>query len=102
VTRLGDIAHLRSGDKGDTSNVTVIPYDGVDYDWLRDYLTAERVHEIFGPIVRGEVRRYEVPGIRALNFVMTKALGGGVSRSLNLDIHGKSWAGILARTEVER
>jgi hypothetical protein len=100
--RLGDILHCRSGDKGDTSNISVVPNDPADYEWLREELTEERVAEVFGPLVKGTVTRYEVPGIHAFNFVLTEALGGGVSRSLCQDIHGKSWGVLIARMELER
>lgn len=100
--RLGDVLHCRSGDKGDTVNISVIPHDPDDWEWLRDVLTAERVADAFGPLVRGEITIYEVPGIRAFNVVMTRALGGGVSRSLCHDIHGKAWGALIAQMEVER
>jgi hypothetical protein len=90
TVRVGDVAYLRSGDKGDIANVAVIPRDEADYEWLGREVTVERVAEAFGPIVRGRIVRYEVPGIRAYNFVLEEALHGGVARSLNLDVHGKS------------
>lgn len=92
---LRDVAFARAGDKGNTSNVVVVPYDEDDYDWLREVLTVERVREVFAPLVHGAIERYEVPGIRALNFVMQEALAGGVSRSLGLDLHGKAHASLM-------
>jgi hypothetical protein len=100
--RLGDILHCRSGDKGDTVNISVVPYDPDDYEWLRRELTEARVAEAFGSLVKGTVTRYEVPGIHAFNFVLTEALGGGVSRTLCHDIHGKAWGTLIARMELER
>lgn len=95
------IAFTRSGDKGDTANIGVVPYDERHYDLLRDAVTVERVRELFGPLVRGRIVRYELPGIRALNFVLERALSGGVAKSLNLDAHGKSWGNLMLRLPVE-
>lgn len=99
--QLQEIAFTRSGDKGDISNVGVIPFDPEDYELLWANVTVDRVKEHFRGIVLGDVVRYELPGIRALNFVMTKALGGGVSRSLNLDTHGKSWGNLMLTLELD-
>jgi hypothetical protein len=71
---LREIAHARSGDKGDTSNVGVIAYDEADYPILRDQVTVERVAALYGDLVRGEIVRYELPNIGALNFVLRQAL----------------------------
>lgn len=87
---LREIAHSRTGDKGDTSNISVIAYEASDYPLLVRYVTVERVREHFAGIVRGDVTRYELPRLGALNFVLEGALGGGVTRSLSLDAHGKS------------
>lgn len=95
MPKLRDLAHARTGDKGDTSNIAVIAYDLDDYEFLRAELTAERVRTYFRGIVHGEVRRYELPRLGALNFVMSGALGGGVTRSLALDAHGKSLGSAL-------
>lgn len=100
--RLGDYAHCRSGDKGDTCNISVIPYDEADYEWLGEVLTEQRVREAFGPLVAGDVTRYDVPGLASYNLVLRQALGGGVSRSLNHDIHGKAWGVLVAALEVDR
>src|SRR6476619_3668582 len=88
--KLRDIAHSRTGDKGDTSNISVIAYDLRDYAHLREHVTAGRVKAHFANVVKGDVTRYELPRIGALNFVMGHTLGGGVTRSLALDAHGKS------------
>lgn len=92
---LRDIAHSRAGDKGDISNISVIAYDLKDYALLETYLTPERVKAHFTGVVRGEVVRYTLPHLGALNFVMQQALGGGVTRSLALDAHGKSLSGAM-------
>ena len=92
---LRDIAHSRAGDKGDISNISVIAYDLKDYALLEKYLTPERVKAHFAGVVQGEVVRYTLPHLGALNFVMQHALGGGVTRSLALDAHGKSLSGAM-------
>jgi hypothetical protein len=98
--RLHELAHSRTGDKGDTSDISVIAYDPADYEFLRAHLTAARVREHFADIVRGEVDRYEVPQLSALKFVLHSALGGGVTRSLSLDAHGKSLGSCLLEMEL--
>ncbi len=92
---LREIAHARAGDKGDISNISVIAFDMADYLRIAEFLTADRVRKWFSGIVEGEVVRYELPKLGALNFVMKKALGGGVTRSLAIDAHGKSLASAL-------
>lgn len=99
--KLHEIAHSRAGDKGNTSNVSLIVYDRRHYEAVAREVTPARVKEWFGPLVEGEVVRYEMPQLGALNFVMTGALGGGVTRSLNLDPHGKSRASLLLAMEIE-
>ncbi len=99
--KLREIAHSRTGDKGNTSNISVIAYRESDYSLLLEQVTSERVKAHFGGIVEGEVVRYELPNISALNFVMTKTLGGGVTRSLALDAHGKSLSSALLDLEIE-
>jgi hypothetical protein len=98
--KLRSLAHSRTGDKGDTSNLSVIAYDARDYEHLRRHVTAERVRAHFAGVVQGEVTRYELPRIGALNFVLTKTLGGGVTRSLALDAHGKSLSSALLDLEL--
>ncbi|OWY30751.1 hypothetical protein [Herbaspirillum robiniae] len=92
---LRDIAHSRAGDKGDISNISVITYRQEDYALLERELTAERVRAHFAGVVHGEVVRHALPHLGALNFVMRHALGGGVTRSLALDAHGKSLSGAM-------
>ncbi len=98
--KLREIAHSRTGDKGNTSNISVIAYDPANYPLLEKYVTVERVKEAFAEIVRGDVVRYELPNIGALNFVMYNALGGGVTRTLALDIHGKSLGSAMMNIEI--
>jgi len=98
--KLRDIAHSRTGDKGDTSNISVIALDPRHYDHLALHVTAARVGAHFVGVVRGEVKRYELPRIGALNFVMDHTLGGGVTRSLALDAHGKSLSSALLDLEL--
>jgi hypothetical protein len=99
--KLREIAHARTGDKGDTANICVIVYRAQDYPLLERHLTAERVAAHLAGIVRGSVRRYALPGIGALNFVLEEALGGGVTRSLALDAHGKSLGSAILGLELE-
>jgi hypothetical protein len=98
--KLRAIAHGRTGDKGDTCNISVIAYDRRHYAHIRREVTAARVRDVFDGIVFGEVVRYELPQLGALNFVMTRALGGGVTRSLALDGHGKSLSSALMNLEI--
>lgn len=100
MRKLRDIAHSRTGDKGDTSVISLIAFDGKDYDVLRDNVTADRVKAHFAGVVHGEVTRYEIPSLGALNFVLQNALGGGVTRSLALDAHGKSLSSRLLDMEI--
>lgn len=98
--KLREIAHSRTGDKGNTSNISVIAYDPADYPVLEKYVTADAVKRLFSDVVQGDVVRYELPNIGALNFVMFQALGGGVTRTLALDIHGKSLSSALMDFEL--
>lgn len=93
--RVHDIAHARAGDKGNTSSVAVIAYDDAGYDRLRRQLTEARVMAAFAHLAKGPVVRYEVPKLRALNFVIQQALAGGVTRSLRLDPHGKTMSALM-------
>jgi hypothetical protein len=99
--KLRAIAHSRTGDKGNISNISVIAYDAKDYPLLLEQVTADRVKAHFSGIVAGEVVRYELPNLAALNFVMDQALGGGVTRSLALDAHGKSLSSALLDLDIE-
>jgi hypothetical protein len=99
--KLVEIAHARSGDKGDISNVGLIAFNEKGYEVLKEKVTASRVKEHFGDLVKGKVIRYELPNLLALNFVMHGALGGGGARSLRIDALGKTMAGALLRMEIE-
>ena len=98
--KLRDIAHSRTGDKGNISNISVIAFDAKLYPLLVSEVTSERVKALFAGIVEGDVVRYELPNIGALNFVLKEALGGGVTRSLALDAHGKSLSSALMDLEL--
>jgi hypothetical protein len=98
--KLRDIAHSRAGDKGDISNISLIAYDLKDYPLLEKHVTAERVSAHFAGIVEGQVQRYTLPALGALNFVLHHALSGGVTRSLALDAHGKSLSSALLSLEL--
>ena len=98
--KLGDIAHSRTGDKGNTANISVIAFAEADYGFLCRHVTVERVRRHLAGLVKGDVTRYELPAIAALNFVLTGALEGGVTRSLALDAHGKSLSSALLTLEL--
>jgi hypothetical protein len=98
--QLRQIAHARTGDKGSACNISVIAYRAEDYPLLEEQVTAERVRGHFRGIVKGEVVRYTLPQIGALNFVLHEALGGGVTRSLALDAHGKSLSSAMLSLEI--
>jgi len=95
MIRLHDIAHSRAGDKGNTSNISVIAYDTEGWEIIRQHLSIEVVKEAFVHITNGAVFRYELPKLQALNFVIEGALGGGVTRSLAQDPHGKSLSSLM-------
>ena len=97
---LRDIAHTRAGDKGNVSNISVIAYEPKDYPLLKKHLTADRVKQHFADLVQGDVQRYALPAIGALNFVMHNALAGGVTRSLALDAHGKTLSSAILSLEI--
>jgi methylglutaconyl-CoA hydratase len=88
--RLGDLAHTRSGDKGDGSNIGVVARDPAAFAWLRDHLTPEAVAGHLRGLGVGRVHRFELPNLLSFNFVIEHALGGGASRSLRLDSQGKA------------
>jgi hypothetical protein len=98
--KLRALAHSRTGDKGNIVNISVIAFREEDYPLLKKALTAEKVKLFFSDIVRGDVMRYEMPLIGALNFVMYDALGGGVTRSLALDKHGKSLSSAILDIDI--
>jgi hypothetical protein len=93
--KLHDIAIARSGDKGNVATLSVIALDPADYPTLERWLTPERVREHYRGIVHGDVQRHLLPQLGAVHFVMHGALGGGVTRSLALDAHGKTLASAL-------
>lgn len=97
---LRDIAHSRAGDKGDISNISVIAYDQASYALLEQHLSAARVKAHFVGLVQGEVQRYALPHLGALNFVLHHALAGGVTRSLALDAHGKCLSSAMLEIEL--
>ena len=98
---LHKIAHARSGDKGDASNIGLIAYEDRHYKILEREVTAARVKEHFGDMVKGDVVRYELPNLGALNFLLYEALGGGGTLSLRVDAQGKTIGAGLLSMEVE-
>ena len=98
---LRDIAHSRTGDKGNRSTISVIAFDLKDFATIERCITTERVRQYYGDIVKGEVERYVLPQLGALNFVLHDALGGGVTRSLALDAHGKCLSSAILGMSVE-
>ncbi len=101
AVKLVELAHARSGDKGDVVNIGVVAYEPEHYPLLAETVTAERVQEHFGSMVKGKVVRYELPNLHALNFVLPRALGGGGTVSLMMDAQGKVFSTALLRMEVE-
>jgi hypothetical protein len=99
--KLRDIACSRSGDKGDISNICVFVYDEQDYSVLLEQVTPQVVAELFRDLVHGTVTRYEMPLLKGVNFVMTQALGGGVSQSLRADPHGKAYQSMILELDVQ-
>ena len=95
-----DLGHARAGDKGNTSNVSVVAYDDRCWEILREQLTVERVMQAYAHIAKGPITRYELPKLRALNFVIENALGGGVTVSLAQDAHGKSLSYVMLGIEL--
>lgn len=98
--KLKEIAHSRTGDKGDTSCISVIAYDSNDFDQLIELVTVDKVTTWFGDLVDGRITRYEIKSLSALNFVMEHALGGGVTKSLAQDMHGKCLSSVLLDMEI--
>ncbi len=95
------MAHARSGDKGDGSNVGILAYDDRGYELLKGWLTPERIKAHFGEIVKGRVDRYDLPNLRGLNFILHDSLGGGGSASLKTDAQGKTHGMALLRMLIE-
>jgi len=99
--KLLDIAHGRSGDKGDAANIGIIAYEEKGFEIIKNQLTADRVKKHFEGICFGKVERYELPNLRALNFLLHNTLGGGGTVSLKHDAQGKTLAAALLRMEIE-
>lgn len=99
--QLIQLAHGRSGDKGDTANVGVIAYRPEYYPFLKEVLTPERVKAHFQGICLGEVERFEMPNIHALNFLLHRSLGGGGTKTLRHDAQGKTFSTAMLRMEVD-
>ena len=99
--QLAQIAHARSGDKGDGSNVGLIAYTDQGYALIKEQVTAERVKRHFERICLGAVDRYEVPNLRALNFILHDSLGGGGTESVKTDAQGKTHGMGLLQMEIE-
>ena len=95
------LAHARSGDKGDTANIGLIALKAEYYPLLVKEATAERVKQHFAEICHGEVERYELPNLGALNFLLHHSLGGGGTLSLKTDAQGKTLSAALLRMEIE-
>ena len=97
---LKEIAHSRTGDKGNISVISVIAYQQEDYKLIKEKVTVETLKDYFKDIVHGKITRYEIESIGALNFVMEDALGGGVTRSLAIDMHGKTLGSALLEMKI--
>jgi hypothetical protein len=95
------LAHARSGDKGDTANVGLIALKDEYYPLLVREVTAEKVKDFFGDMVKGDVERFELPNLHALNFLLHGSLGGGGTLSLMTDAQGKTFSTAMLRMEIE-
>jgi len=100
MTRVYDLAHGRAGDKGNTSNISVIAYNDAAWKILQKQLTVDVVAKAFSHITTDTITRYDLPKLQALNFVIEGALGGGVTRSLAQDAHGKSLSSLMLSIEI--
>jgi hypothetical protein len=98
---LSDIAHGRSGDKGNHANIAVLAYTQKGYDWLREHLTADVVAAYFASFQPSKVIRFEAPNLLGLNFLLYDVLGGGASQSLRVDSQGKTMALALLKMPIE-
>ncbi|MBD3226521.1 MAG: hypothetical protein GF313_17480 [Caldithrix sp.] len=99
--KLIELAHARSGDKGDTANVGIIALKPEYYSIIKKHVTADKVKKHFGNMVKGKVERFELPNICALNFLLHNALGGGGTLTLKHDAQGKTISAALLRMEIE-
>ena len=98
--KLWEIAHSRTGDKGNISNISLIVYDIKDYQKIEKEVTADKVSDWFKDVALGKVERYELPQLGALNFVLHDALSGGVTNSTRLDKHGKTLSSFLLEMQI--
>ena len=99
--KLREVAHARTGEKGDIVNLSVIAYREDDYALIEKQVTVASVRELYGPITKGEIRRYEVPGIGALNFVIEGALGGGRTRNIAFEESGKALSSLILTIPIQ-
>jgi len=100
--KLSEIAHGRSGDKGNHANIGIIAYTPAGFDWIRENLTADAVAKYFAPLHPSQVIRFEVPNLQAVNFLLYDVLAGGASQSLRTDTQGKTYALALLQMEIPR
>ena len=98
--KLSELAHTRSGDKGDTANIGVIAWRAEDYAVLEREVTADRVKAYFGELVQGKVERFELPNLGALNFLLHGSLGGGGTVTLRVDAQAKTYGAALLNMEI--
>lgn len=98
--KLHEIAHARTGDKGNISNISLIVFEKSNYSLIQEKVTADRVKDWLGKVVKGEVKRYDLPQLGALNFVLYESLGGGVTSSTQIDKHGKSLSAFLLEMPI--
>lgn len=101
TVQLREFCHARSGDKGDKSNIGLIVYKDKNYPLIEKEVTAEKVKEHISHYIKGEVIRYEMPNVKALNFVCYEALDGGAASSLRVDNLGKCMGAYLLKMEIE-
>ena len=98
--KLFEIAHARSGDKGEITNIVLIPYKEKDYELIKKYVTSDVVKNHFKGLISGQVIRYEIPKLNAFNFVLYGTRIGGVGATLEIDVHGKSYSYGLLEIEI--
>jgi hypothetical protein len=99
--KLREVAHARSGEKGNAANISVVAYDEGDYKLIREQVSIDKVTQLYGPITKGRIFRYEVPTIGALNFVLNDVLEGGRSRTLAFDESGKALSSLMLTMDIE-
>ena len=101
MAKLHEIAHSRAGDKGNTLILSLIPFDENNYALLQKAVTAEKVKQHFKDVIQGDIVRYDLPNIKAFQFVCQQALAGGVTTSLVMDTHGKTMSYALLEMEID-